>query len=70
MPGNSPDWLSNILKKVVGLIVTMIAVAQGAPFWFDLLQRLTGGNSQPPASVNVTVAAPGSPGVPVPTDKG
>ncbi len=39
-PGNNPDWFGLILRKLIGGIVTMIAVAQGAPFWFDLLQRL------------------------------
>jgi sulfite reductase alpha subunit-like flavoprotein len=60
LPGNNPDWLGNILRKVIGLVVTMIAVAQGAPFWFDLLRRITGGgssNQAPP--VNVTVNTPG-----------
>jgi len=44
-PGNNPDWLGTILRKMIGLIVTTIAVAQGAPFWFDLLKRLTRGGS-------------------------
>lgn len=42
IPGNSPHWLSMILSKIVGLVATMIAIAQGAPFWFNLLRRLTG----------------------------
>jgi hypothetical protein len=25
--------------KVVGLAVTALAISQGAPFWFDLLQK-------------------------------
>ncbi len=41
MPGNNPDWFSLLLQKIIGLAVTTIAVAQGAPFWFDLLKRLT-----------------------------
>ncbi|MCA9891710.1 MAG: hypothetical protein KC615_01930 [Anaerolineae bacterium] len=41
-PGNSPNWFGLLLGKVVGLVATMIAVAQGAPFWFNLLGRLTG----------------------------
>lgn len=44
-PPNNPDWLGLILKKLIGLLVTTIAVAQGAPFWFDLLRRLTHGSS-------------------------
>ncbi|MBZ0294274.1 MAG: hypothetical protein K8L99_17050 [Anaerolineae bacterium] len=44
-PPNNPNWLGLVLKKLVGLLVTTIAVAQGAPFWFDLLRRLTQGGS-------------------------
>jgi hypothetical protein len=60
VPGNTPDWFSNIFRKLVGFIVTMVAVAQGAPFWFDLLRRLSGGNtapaSQPAPTVNVNLS--------------
>lgn len=44
IPGNSPFWASLIFSKLVGLIATMIAIAQGAPFWFNLLKRMTGQN--------------------------
>lgn len=40
-PANNPDWLGLWLRKAIGLIVTTIAVAQGAPFWFDFMRRLT-----------------------------
>lgn len=40
-PANNPDWLGLWLRKAIGLIVTTIAVAQGAPFWFDFLRRIT-----------------------------
>lgn len=40
IPGNSPFWGGLILKKVIGLVISVIAIAQGAPFWFDLLNRL------------------------------
>ncbi|MBK8020699.1 MAG: hypothetical protein IPK19_04520 [Chloroflexi bacterium] len=43
IPGNSPDWGGLILRKLIGIVVTIIAVAQGAPFWFDLLNRLVRG---------------------------
>lgn len=43
IPGNSPEWGSMIIAKLIGVIVTIIAVAQGAPFWFDLLNRLVRG---------------------------
>ena len=40
-PVNNPTgWLGLLIRKVVGIAVTVIAVMQGAPFWFDLLRRL------------------------------
>ncbi len=62
LPG-SGNWLSNLIWKIVGLLVTAIAAAQGAPFWFDLLRRLTGGNSntQSAPTVNVTTPAASAP---------
>ena len=45
-PTQNPDnWFSMLLGKLTGLGITMIAIAQGAPFWFGLLQRLSGGSS-------------------------
>ena len=46
-PPNNPDgWLSLWFLKLIGLALTTIALAQGAPFWFDLLRKLTrNGNS-------------------------
>jgi len=43
VPGNSPEWGGLFLRKLIGCILTVIAVAQGAPFWFDLLNRLVRG---------------------------
>ncbi|QPC85025.1 hypothetical protein G4Y79_11850 [Phototrophicus methaneseepsis] len=43
VPGNSPNWFSLWAGKILGVLATMIAIAQGAPFWFNLLSRLTGG---------------------------
>ncbi len=40
LPGNNPDWLGSILRKLIGFAVTVIAIGQGAPFWFDLIRRL------------------------------
>ncbi|AGZ41925.1 hypothetical protein [Actinoplanes friuliensis] len=39
LPGQEPgarDWL----LKLLGLVLTAAAAALGAPFWFDLLNRL------------------------------
>lgn len=42
LPGSAPGglWLPQFLGKLLGMALTAIAVAQGAPFWFDLLNRL------------------------------
>jgi hypothetical protein len=41
----SEGWLGFVLSKITGLFITAIAVAQGAPFWFDVLRRIAGGDS-------------------------
>lgn len=53
LPGSSGDWFGNLLRKLSGILVTAIAAAQGAPFWFDLLKRLTGGGQSSSPSVVV-----------------
>lgn len=45
LPWNNPDWWQMLLGKLIGWAATMIAIAQGAPFWFNILNRLTRGNS-------------------------
>lgn len=59
LPSNNPNWFANLLRKLVGIVITMVAIAQGAPFWFDLLRRLSGANtppaSAPSPSVNVNI---------------
>jgi hypothetical protein len=42
-PANNADWLGWLIRKVVGWALTVIAIAQGAPFWFDLLNRIARG---------------------------
>jgi hypothetical protein len=47
LPHTTRLWLS----KVIGIILTAIALTLGAPFWFDLLSklmRLRGGGAPPP----------------------
>jgi len=41
--GNNPYWFSLLMTKLVGLIVTIVAISQGAPFWFDILNRVARG---------------------------
>ncbi len=37
LPGDAMGWL----LKVLGIIISVLAIAQGAPFWFDLLNKLS-----------------------------
>jgi hypothetical protein len=52
LPDNLWDWL----VKIFGLLLTVLALSQGSPFWFDLLQKLVNlrlaGN--PPADKKTT----------------
>ncbi len=38
-------WYWRIIVKLTGISVTAFAVAQGAPFWFDVLRRIAGQTS-------------------------
>jgi hypothetical protein len=42
-PGQAPRQIGfgDYVSKVIGLLITGFAGAQGAPFWFDLLRKLT-----------------------------
>ncbi|HTE89853.1 MAG TPA: hypothetical protein VK639_12900 [Terriglobales bacterium] len=35
-----PGDASTVLLKLCGLLITMVALSQGAPFWFDLLKKV------------------------------
>jgi len=40
-PDNNPDgWLGLLAAKFLGIAATVIAAAQGAPFWFGIVNRL------------------------------
>ncbi|MEW6407003.1 MAG: hypothetical protein AB1649_34935, partial [Chloroflexota bacterium] len=41
------DWASFIFLKILGLGLSVMAVAQGSSFWYDLLRRITGRTEQP-----------------------
>lgn len=50
---NTPTNLTGWFLKILGLIVTGMATAQGAPFWFDILKRvinLRTSGARPPSS--------------------
>ena len=51
-PGDSGDGLLGILAKITGLAVTVFAMMMGAPFWFDLLNKVSNlrGTGNKPAS--------------------
>ncbi len=38
-PRRPPTALYPLLLKFIGLLISVLAVSQGAPFWFDLLQK-------------------------------
>jgi hypothetical protein len=44
-PANNAAWFGILLRKLVGWAITVIAISQGAPFWFDLLNRIARGKS-------------------------
>lgn len=40
-PQNNPDgWLGLLTAKILGIAATVIAAAQGAPFWFGIVNRI------------------------------
>jgi hypothetical protein len=45
VPWNYGGWLKLWIAKILGIGATMIAIAQGAPFWFGILRRLSGGSA-------------------------
>lgn len=40
IPWNNPNWLWLFAMKALGIMATMLAIGQGAPFWFDLLRQV------------------------------
>ena len=39
-PDNNPDgWLGLLLTKALGIAATVISTAQGAPFWFNIINK-------------------------------
>ena len=41
IPENNPEgWVGLLLGKIVGIAATVIAAAQGAPFWFGIVNRI------------------------------
>lgn len=40
MPGNNVGWLGLWIQKLLGWLTAAVAAAKGAPFWFDLLNKI------------------------------
>ncbi len=41
IPDNNPEgWLGLLLAKMLGIAATVIAAGQGAPFWFNIVNRI------------------------------
>lgn len=73
IPGNYVGFLGLLLSKIAGMTITVVALMQGAPFWFDLLRRFTGqgtgtttGSTRPTATVSAVVTANPAPSAPAP----
>ena len=52
--GTSPFWY---LQKLLGMVLTVVGVSLGAPFWFDLLNRvvnLRAAGAKPPSTTTST----------------
>jgi len=50
-----PELTKNPFRTILGLLITILAVSLGAPFWFDVLARISpkaGGADRPPSSVS------------------
>ena len=55
-PGDFWDGILGILAKITGLAATVFAMMMGAPFWFDLLNKVSNlrGTGNKPASSSGT----------------
>jgi hypothetical protein len=50
-----PELAKEPVRTILGLLITILAVSLGAPFWFDVLARIspkTSGGDRPPSSVS------------------
>jgi hypothetical protein len=53
IPENMPKSGNELTTKIIGILISGIAAAQGAPFWFDIMRKIinfrSGGGSSEPA---------------------
>jgi hypothetical protein len=50
-----PEFTKDPFRTIIGLLITILAVSLGAPFWFDVLARISpkaSGADRPPSSVS------------------
>ena len=50
-----PEFTKDPIRTILGLLITILAVSLGAPFWFDVLARISpkaSGADRPPSSVS------------------
>ena len=53
LPEDATGWI----KKVIGLLITTLAVSLGAPFWFDVLKNFSNLRSSGPPPDTKTAPA-------------
>jgi len=41
-PRGLPRGVLEVILKIIGILITSLAVAMGAPFWFDLTRKMLG----------------------------
>jgi hypothetical protein len=54
-----PEFTKDPFRTIVGLLITILAVSLGAPFWFDVLSRISpkaSGADRPSSSVSIQPA--------------
>lgn len=56
-----PQTVFGWFLKVIGLLLTTLAVSLGAPFWFDVIKRFTNPRSSGPAPTISATTAPAGP---------
>ena len=61
MPDPSKNDIGFWVKKIIGILISAFAVSQGAPFWFDMLNKVTNlrANGKPPDKAPASGANPG-----------
>jgi hypothetical protein len=59
---SATDFVKFWLVKIIGLLITTVAVSQGSSFWYDILHKITDAKSPSNASRGSEESTPSSPG--------